>query len=309
MIEVLTMEIGFIGLGKMGKNMVLRLLSKKHKVVAWNRSPGPLKEVTSKGAKGSGSIPDLCRKLKSPRVVWLMVPAGGLVDEMIEQIVPNLGRGDLIIDGGNSRFQDSVKRYNRLKARGIRFMDVGTSGGLAAAKTGYCFMAGGDADSFKMIKPALKDMAVPEGYMHCGPAGSGHYVKMVHNAVEYGMMQAIGEGFEMLEKGSYPKLDLAKVANLWNHGSINRGFLMELMADALKKDAKLAGLKGYVDDSGEGRWAAVEAVDKSIPFVANTYALHARFSSRQKESFAMKCLAALRNEFGGHAVKGKKKPR
>jgi len=303
------MQLGFIGLGKMGKNMALRLLAKKHKVVAWNRSPKPLKEVTTKGAKGADSIPDLCKKLKSPRVVWIMVTAGAPVDEIIEQIAPNLDRGDLIIDGGNSKFHDSVKRYNRLKARGIKFMDIGTSGGLAAAKTGYCFMAGGDADAFKRIKPALIDMAVPDGYMHCGPAGAGHYVKMVHNAVEYGMMQAIGEGFEMLEKGSYPKVDLAKVAELWNHGSINRGFLMELMAEALKKDKKLAGLNGYVDDSGEGRWSAIEAVERGIPFVANTYALHARFASRQKESFAMKCLAALRNEFGGHDVKRKKTSR
>ena len=300
------MEIGFIGLGRMGKNMVFRLLAKQHKVVVWNRSLDAVQEVASKGGIGSSSIADLCKKLKSPRMVWIMIPQGQPVTDAIDELLPHLHKGDLIIDGGNSRFTDSAKRYEMLKTKGISFMDIGTSGGLAGAKVGYCFMAGGDLESYQRIEPALKDMAIDQGLLYCGPAGSGHYVKMVHNAIEYGMMQAIAEGFELLDQGTYQgKLNLAKVSKLWTHGSIVRGLLMDLCASALKKDPSLAGLKAYVDDSGEGRWSAIEAIDKAVPFTVNTYAVHARFASRQPESFAMKMLAALRNEFGGHEVKKK----
>lgn len=300
------MEIGFIGLGRMGKNMVLRLLAKKRKVAAWDLSPEPVQEVSTAGALGASDIADLCKKLKAPRAVWIMVPQGKPVDDIISQLIPHLDKGDIIIDGGNSRFHDSVSRYHQLKTKGINFMDIGTSGGLIAAKVGYCFMAGGDLEAYKNVEPFLKDMAIEDGHLHCGPAGSGHYVKMVHNAIEYGMMQAMGEGFDLLENGTYKgQLDLAKISELWTHGSIVRGFLMNLMANALKKDAHLSNLKAYVDDSGEGRWSAIEAIDHAVPFLVNTYAVHARFASRQPDSFAMKSLAALRNEFGGHDVKKK----
>ena len=298
------MELGFIGLGKMGKNMVFRLLAKKHKVVVWNHSPEAIQEAVSKGGIASTGIPDLCKKIKTPRVVWIMIPQGQPVTLVIDELLSQLQKGDLLIDGGNSRFSDSTARYQMLKAKGISFMDIGTSGGLTAAKAGYCFMAGGDPEAYKRIEPALKDMAIDQGCLYCGPAGSGHYVKMVHNAIEYGMMQAIAEGFDLMKHGTYKgNLNMAKIAELWTHGSIVRGLLMELCASALKKDPGLARLKAYVDDSGEGRWSAIEAIDKAVPFTVNTYAVHARHASRQSDSYAMKLLAALRNEFGGHEVK------
>ncbi|MBI3033555.1 decarboxylating 6-phosphogluconate dehydrogenase [Candidatus Woesearchaeota archaeon] len=304
------MEIGFIGLGRMGKSMVLRLLSKKHRVVANNRSPEPLKEVARAGAKPAYSVEELFRLLpkqaSQPRIVWIMLPAGPVTEEYVNKVVPFLSAGDILVDGGNANYRDSARRAESLKARGIRFLDVGTSGGVVAAKLGYCLMVGGDEKAFRHVEPVFRSLAIKGGYGYMGSPGAGHYVKMVHNAIEYGMMQAIGEGFELLHKSPYSKeLDFRKVANLWNQGSIVRSFLMEMMEKAFSSDARLDRLVGYVDDTGEGRWAIQEAIDRNVAFSVITASLYARFISRDRDKFWAKSLAAMRNEFGGHEVKKK----
>jgi 6-phosphogluconate dehydrogenase len=300
------MELGFVGLGRMGANMVERLVKGGHRVVAFNRTPEKVAEVVKKGAEGASSLKDLVSKLKGPRVVWLMVPSGDVTQKMIDEVAPLLSTGDLIVDGGNSRYLDSQRRAEALKAKGLHFMDAGTSGGIWGLKIGYCLMTGGDAADFKRLEPALATLAPnKEGYLHCGPAGAGHFTKMVHNGIEYGMMQAYAEGFELLKAAPFG-LDLHKVSRLWNQGSVVRSWLLELAENALSEDPTLEGLKGYVEDSGEGRWTVDAAVALGVPATVLAHSLFARFTSRQEDSFAMKMLAALRKQFGGHAVQGSK---
>jgi 6-phosphogluconate dehydrogenase len=299
------MELGFIGLGRMGANMVERLLRGKHRVVAYNRTPEKTKDIMKKGAEGAFALHELAAKLAKPRVIWLMVPAGEATQGMINELVPLLSPGDIIVDGGNSKYSDSVTRYGALKAKGLHFMDAGTSGGIWGLQVGYCLMVGGDPADFERLEPALGTLAPnKDGYLHCGPAGAGHFVKMIHNGIEYGMMQAYAEGFEILKASPY-NFDFAKISHLWNQGSVVRSWLLELAERAFQKDPDLSKIQGYVEDSGEGRWTVQQAIDTDVPATVITYSLFARFLSRQKESFAGKILAALRNEFGGHAVKPK----
>lgn len=298
------MKLGMIGLGKMGANMTRRLLAGKHQVVVYNRTPEKTKEMATEGAIAAFSIDELLKALGSPRIVWLMVPSGQPVDDMIGELLPKLSKGDIVIDGGNSRYTDSVRRYNQLKSSGINFLDVGTSGGVWGLKEGYCMMIGGDEPVFNTALPIFKTLAPQDGYAYTGAAGSGHFVKMVHNGIEYGMLQAYGEGFEILNASQY-NLDLKKIAGLWDHGSVIRSWILELAALAFDKDPKLAEIRGYVEDTGEGRWTIEEAMKQNVPAPAITLSLLARFRSRQDDSFSAKVIAALRNEFGGHAVKEK----
>ena len=301
------MQIGIIGLGRMGMNMAKRLLRGKHKVVAFNRSPDPVKEIAKAGAQGAYSLEEFVGKLAAPRIVWLMIPAGGPVDDMIERVSPLLSRGDIIVDGGNSFYRDDIRHEEALRKKGIHYLDAGVSGGIWGLKVGYCTMVGGDRKVFKKIEPLLKTLAPKDGYLYCGPTGSGHYVKMVHNGIEYGMMAAYGEGFDILQASLYGKdLDFAKVSHLWNQGSVVRSWLLELAEDAFKKDPRLTGITGYVEDSGEGRWTVQQAVETATPAPVIALSLFQRFRSRQADSFSDRILAALRNEFGGHAVKKKK---
>ena len=296
------MELGFIGLGKMGMNMVTRLRRDQHCVVVYDRSNELIKQAESQGCVGSSSLSDLVGKLSVPRVVWVMVPSGAPTEETIQAVAAFLQAGDIIVDGGNTRFHDDVRRAGELKKKGIQYVDAGTSGGIWGLKVGYCLMVGGEEADVKRLEPALKTLAPENGWAHVGAVGAGHYVKMVHNGIEYSMMQAYAEGFELMSKSEY-KLDLARVADLWMHGSVVRSWLLELAASALKDDQKLEKLKGYVQDSGEGRWMIADAIEKDVPVPTLTTALFTRFRSRQDESFAEKMLAALRNAFGGHAVR------
>jgi 6-phosphogluconate dehydrogenase len=298
------MELGFVGLGRMGKNMVLRLLGGGHRVVAHNRSPGPVEDVVAAGAVGAASLPDLVGKLAPPRAVWVMVPSGDVTETMIQDVAGLLARGDIVVDGGNSNFRDSIRRAGDLARRGLRFLDAGTSGGIWGLKVGYCLMVGGDRTAFDHLRPALETLAPPDGCLHTGAAGSGHFTKMVHNGIEYGMMQAYAEGFELLRASGFG-LDLGAVAHLWNQGSVVRSWLLELAERAFEKDPDLAGLKGYVEDSGEGRWTVQECIERAVPAPVLALSVLMRFRSRQEDSFSMKVLAALRNEFGGHAVVAK----
>ena len=298
------MELGFVGLGRMGMNMVYRLLQGDHRIVAYNRSQGKVKEVEAKGAVGASSLEDLVDKLTGPKAVWIMLPSGDIVDQHIEELLPLLSPGDIIIDGGNSNYKDSVRRGKSLKEKGFNFLDVGTSGGIWGLKIGYCIMIGGEEESFKRMEPAFKTLAPEDGYLHTGPNGAGHFVKMIHNGIEYGMMQAYAEGFEILDASRYD-LDLGKISHLWNQGSVVRSWLLELAESAFEKDAKLDSIHDYVEDSGEGRWTVQESIELDVPAPVITLSLQARFRSRQDESFGAKILAALRNEFGGHAVKEK----
>jgi len=298
------MKIGFIGLGKMGLNMVTRLVQGGHQVVAYARTAATVDQAVSLGAVGAHSLKEVVSQLPTPRIVWVMVPAGETTDKVIEDLSTLLSASDIIIDGGNSNFHDTKARAARLAQKNIRFVDSGTSGGVWGLKVGYCLMVGGDKQSITTIEPILKTLAPPNGYLHTGPSGAGHYVKMIHNGIEYGMMQAYAEGFEILKSSEY-ELDLAAIANLWNQGSVVRSWLLELAALAFEDDPSLEKIKGYVSDSGEGRWTVVEAIDRDVPAVTLAYALMHRFRSRQDDSFAAKVLAALRNQFGGHAVKEK----
>ncbi len=298
------MKIGFVGLGRMGMNMVIRLIKAGHSVSVWNRTPGKIRDAVKHGADGASSIQDLIGKLKAPRVIWVMVPAGRTTDEMIDVIAPHLEWGDTIVDGGNANYKDSIRRADRLIKKGIRFMDAGTSGGVWGLQVGYCLMVGGTEETFKQLEPVLKDLAPPDGYMHCGPVGAGHFAKMVHNGIEYGMMQAIGEGFEIMKAAPF-KYDLAAIAHLWNQGSVVRSWLVELAERAFKEDPKLEKIHGFVEDSGEGRWTVQQAIDTDVPAPVITLSLLSRFRSRQDDSFQAKVLAALRKQFGGHAVKAK----
>jgi 6-phosphogluconate dehydrogenase len=296
------MRIGMIGLGRMGGNMVERLIRGGHEVVAYTRDQAKVKAAVEKGAIGAASVEDLVSKLPSRRAVWVMVPAGQATEDMIAQLRPLLSPGDILIDGGNTRFTDDVRRAEELKPSGIHYMDAGTSGGIWGLKVGYCLMVGGSREDFALLEPIFKTLAPPEGYLHCGPVGAGHFVKMVHNGIEYGMMQAYAEGFELMEASEYD-LDLARIAKLWNQGSVVRSWLLELTASALAADPGLKSLAPYVDDSGEGRWTVEESIRLSVPAPVIALSLQMRFRSRQDNSFSSRMLAAMRQQFGGHAVK------
>ena len=296
------MDIGFMGLGRMGENMVRRLVRGGHRVVAWNRSRGKIDEVAAEGAVPAYTIEDLVAQLSPRRVLWIMVPAGDPVDQLIAQLKPLINQGDILIDGGNTNFRDTIRRYNALKEEGFGFLDVGTSGGIWGLKIGYCMMIGGDEEQFRYIEPLIQTLAPEDGYIHAGPSGAGHFTKMVHNGIEYGMLQAYGEGFEIIRKSQY-NVNLHKLSQTWNHGSVVRSWLLELAERAFAEDADLTGIRGYVEDSGEGRWTVQEAINEDVPALVITLSLLARFNSRQDESYSAKVIAALRNQFGGHAVK------
>jgi 6-phosphogluconate dehydrogenase len=297
------MKLGMIGLGKMGGNMTERLMKGGHKVVAFDRNPETTARYVALGSEGADSAPALVAKLQAPRIVWIMVPAGKPVDDMIAALLPGMSKGDVIIDGGNSNFHDTMRRGADLRAKGIEFVDSGTSGGVWGLKNGYCLMIGCSDEAFALCEPIFKTLAPDDGYARMGPTGSGHYVKMIHNGVEYGMLQAYAEGYEILHASRDFKLDLHKIASVWNHGSVVRSWINELAELAFEKDADLSSLKGFVADSGEGRWTVQEAIDLDVPAPAITLALLMRLRSRQEDSFGGKVIAALRNEFGGHAVK------
>ena len=299
------MELGFVGLGKMGMNMVARLREGRHDVVAYDLSPELIKQAESLGARGAPSLDVLISKLKPPRAIWIMVPSGAPTENTVNSVASLLQSGDILIDGGNTHFHDDVRRAAVLKNRGLHYVDVGTSGGVWGLKLGYCLMVGGEEGVVKTLAPIFTTLAPENGWAYMGSHGAGHYVKMVHNGIEYSMMQGYAEGFELMSKSDY-KLELGRIAELWMHGSVVRSWLLELTAAALKEDPKLEGLKGYVQDSGEGRWTILEALDKAVPVPTLTAALFTRFRSRQEESFAEKMLAAMRKAFGGHAVMTRK---
>ncbi|MFI5256685.1 MAG: phosphogluconate dehydrogenase (NAD(+)-dependent, decarboxylating) [Gemmatimonadales bacterium] len=299
------MQLAMIGLGKMGGNMTERLMRDKHVVVAYDRDPATVSKYQGMGARAAKDLGDLVRQLAAPRVVWIMVPAGKPVDDTIDALLPQLAAGDILIDGGNSMYKDSRARAERLAAKQIRFIDAGTSGGVWGLENGYCLMVGGDTDAVKHCEPIFRSLAPPGGYLHVGPPGAGHYVKMVHNGIEYGLLQAYAEGYEILAASSkYEGLDLRAIAELWQHGSVVRSWLNELAVAAFARDPRLDKLKGYVADSGEGRWTVAEAIEEDVPAPVITLSLLMRLRSRQADSFGGKVIAALRNEFGGHAVKG-----
>ncbi len=287
------MQLGMIGLGRMGGNMRERLRLGGHEVIGYARDP-KVSDVSS--------LSELVGGLNAPRTVWLMIPAGDPTEQTIQELTGLLQKGDLIIDGGNSNFRDSIRRAGELEKKGLQFMDAGTSGGIWGLKIGYCLMVGGSDEAFRHVEPALKTLAPEDGYAHVGPVGAGHFTKMVHNGIEYAMLQAYAEGFEILEASQFD-LDLHQLAALWNHGSVVRSWLLELAESAFAKDPDLSQIRGYVEDSGEGRWTVFEAINENVPAPTIAASLFARFVSRQDDSFGMRVIAALRNEFGGHAVK------
>jgi 6-phosphogluconate dehydrogenase len=297
------MRLAMIGLGRMGGNMSERLIRGGHEVVVFDRKPPTRQQYVALGATEAQSVAEIPSKLKSPRVVWIMVPAGKPVDETIAALLPGMSKGDVIIDGGNSNFHDSMRRAAELEGKGIHFVDSGTSGGIWGLANGYCLMIGASQEAFKLCEPIFKTLGPPDGYAHMGPPGSGHYVKMVHNGIEYGMLQAYAEGYEILHASKDFKLNLHKIAAVWNQGSVVRSWLNELAEMAFEKDIDLSALRGYVEDSGEGRWTVQEAIDLDVPAPVITLSLLTRLRSRQTDSFSAKVIAALRNEFGGHAVK------
>ena len=298
------MTLGFIGLGKMGFNMVQRLLNGSHQVVAWTRTEKTVNEIKAKGAIAASSIEDLINKLSGRKMVWMMVPSGKPVDDNLDLLLRLLKKDDIIIDGGNSYWKDTQLRSKKALEKGVHYIDCGTSGGIWGLKEGYCLMYGGNKQAADFCEPMFKTLAPENGYMYCGESGAGHFVKMVHNGIEYGMMQAYAEGFEIMKKSQF-NIDLTKVSKVWQYGSVVRSWLLELAHLALKEDPKLESIKGYVQDSGEGRWTIQTAIELDVPAHVITSSLYTRFQSRQDDSFAMKLLAALRNQFGGHAVKTK----
>jgi 6-phosphogluconate dehydrogenase len=301
------MQIGMIGLGRMGMNMARRLIKGGHEVVVYNRSSDKVRVMEKEGAIGSDSIESFVKALNPPRIVWIMLPAGEIVDQHIKIFSGLLEKGDILIEGGNSYFKDDIRRADELKPLGIHYMDVGVSGGIWGLKVGYCTMVGGEEKDFKHIEPILKTLAPEDGYLYCGPCGAGHFVKMVHNGIEYAMMEAYGEGFEILKASQYSKhFNYRDISHLWNQGSVVRSWLLELLESAFEKDPELDKLHGYVEDSGEGRWTVLQAVESGVSAPAIAHSLFKRFESRQPDLFSDKVLAALRNEFGGHAVKEKK---
>ena len=298
------MQIGMVGQGRMGANMTLRLLRGGHEVVAFDVDESAVREAGSNGAAAASSLEELVEKLETPRIVWTMVPAGDITEQTIARLGELLAEGDVLIDGGNSRHTDSVARGKRLGESGIAFLDAGTSGGIWGLEGGYCLMVGGDAEAFTRAEPVFATLAPENGYAHVGPVGAGHFTKMVHNGIEYALMQSYGEGFELLHRSDYG-LDVAQIAEVWRNGSVVRSWLLDLAAKALEGDPDLASIEPYIEDSGEGRWTITHAIDHAIPVPTIATALFARFASRQDASFAGKMIAALRREFGGHAVKAK----
>ena len=297
------MELGLYGLGRMGANMVVRLARGGHRVVASNRSPGPIQEVAAQGAIPAANLQELVAKLEArPRAVWLMVPSGKVTDDVLHQVMELLAPGDIIVDGGNSNFQDTMRRAGEVNARGLHYMDCGTSGGVWGLREGYSLMVGGEKEVYDHLLPLFTTLA-PDGGGHgyMGTHGAGHFVKMVHNGIEYGMLQAYGEGLEILEKSQF-NLNLHEVVQVWQKGSVVRSWLLDLAELALRDDPALAAIRGYVEDSGEGRWTVQAAIDENVPAPVITLSLLARFASRQPESFSAKVIAALRNQFGGHAI-------
>jgi 6-phosphogluconate dehydrogenase len=291
------MKLGMVGLGRMGGNMVERLRQGGHEVESYARTAPE---------RTADSLVELAMRLEQPRVVWLMIPAGDPTEKAFQTLLPLAEDGDILLDGGNSNFRDSIRRAEQAKAKGVSFLDVGVSGGIWGLAEGYCIMAGGDEAAFRAVEPAFATLAPEDGYAHVGPAGAGHFVKMVHNGIEYGLMEAYAEGFELLQGIPDFELDLQQIAALWQHGSVVRSWLLELLDRALQADPGLEEIRGFVEDSGEGRWTVHEAVDASVPVPVLALSLFARFSSRQDESFAAKVNAALRNQFGGHAVEAAK---
>ncbi len=298
------MQLGMVGLGKMGANMTTRLQQGGHSVVAFDRSADAVAAtVKESGAAGAASLAELIGKLTgSPKVVWIMVPSGKPTDDTIDALSALLGNGDVIVDGGNTNYKEGLAAYDRCKAKGVSLVDAGTSGGVWGLKEGYCLMVGGDDAAVKACEPIFTTLAPAKGYAHVGPAGAGHFSKMVHNGIEYGMLQAYGEGFEILEKSQFA-FDMEQLSEVWCHGGVVRSWLLELAVLAFKDDPKLADIRGYVDDTGEGRWTVQAAIDENVPAPVITLSLLARLASRQDESFSAKVIAALRNQFGGHAVK------
>ena len=320
------MQLGMIGLGRMGSNMVRRLMRGGHSAVAYDRNPENVKLIAREGAAAAMSLDEFVAKLTTPKVVWLMLPAGQATEETVAALSERLSSGDVLIDGGNSHFKDDVRRSSSLKPKGISYLDIGTSGGVWGLERGYCMMVGGDKAAFQRVEPLLKTLApgnagVPatpgrrkgsgsaeEGYLYCGPSGAGHFVKMVHNGIEYGLMQAYGEGFDILKNASseqLPKdhryeLDLPEIAELWRRGSVVGSWLLDLLAISMVEDPRLSGYKGFVEDSGEGRWTIMAAVEEAVPADVLSASLYARFRSRQEHTFAEKVLSAMRRQFGGH---------
>jgi 6-phosphogluconate dehydrogenase len=297
------LELAIVGLGRMGGNMARRLHNAGHRVVAYNRSFEKTQEIMGEGLDGAREPAEVVAMLSAPRIVWLMVPAGDPTTQTMNEFAALLSPGDTIVDGGNSNFHDSKDRHARMKERGINFVDAGISGGVWGLVNGYGTMVGGDHDAVQPLEPIFKSLAPEGGYVYCGPPGAGHYTKMVHNGIEYGLMQAYAEGFEIMHASEYP-LDLEKIAKAWMHGTVIRSWLLELCGRAFEQSGtELEGIKGWVADSGEGRWTVQDAIDHDVPAPIITLSLLARFSSRQDESYSAKVLAALRNQFGGHAVK------
>ncbi|MGA8474340.1 MAG: decarboxylating 6-phosphogluconate dehydrogenase [Candidatus Cybelea sp.] len=297
------MQLGMVGLGKMGNFMTQRLIAGGHQVVAYDRDPQAVRTAVSAGAAGSDSLSDIVSKLsETPKIAWVMVPAGAPTDDTIHQLADAMGQGGILIDGGNTNYKDGLRLYADCKRKGVSLIDAGTSGGVWGLQEGYCLMVGGDDAQVRHCEPIFLTLAPPNGYAHVGPAGAGHFSKMVHNGIEYGLLQAYGEGFEILKSSQY-NYDLGQLAELWTHASVVRSWLLELLVRAFKEDPGLKDIRGYVDDTGEGRWTVEAAMDENVPAPVITLSLLARMASRQDESFSAKVVAALRNQFGGHAVK------
>jgi 6-phosphogluconate dehydrogenase len=300
-----SMKIGFVGLGKMGGAMVERLLSGGHEIVAFDPNEEAMTTAEKRGGLSARSLEELVNKLEAPRAIWVMVPSGRPTEETIVSLSSLLGEGDIVIDGGNSFYKNSMRIARELSGKGISFLDAGTSGGIWGLKVGYCLMIGGTEEAFRKVEPVFKTLAPRDGYAYVGASGAGHFVKMVHNGIEYALLQSYAEGFEIMEAKKEFKLNLTKIAHLWNQGSVVRSWLLELAEDAFRKDPHLGSLRGYVQDSGEGRWTVAEAIGEDVPAPVITLSLLERFRSRQEESFSAKVVAALRNEFGGHGVRVK----
>jgi len=298
------MKIGLIGLGKMGYNLGLNFISHKHNVVAFDVNKETVKQMEGEGAVGAYTIEELVKNLEKPRVIWLMVPAGKITENVINEVSTYLEEGDIVIDGGNSNYKDTLRNHENLSSKGIYFFDCGTSGGMEGARNGVCTMIGGNPEVFKHIEPIFKDISVENGYLYTGPGGSGHFLKMVHNGIEYGMMQAIAEGFDILEKSPFD-YNYEAVAKVWNNGSVVRSWLMELMENAFTKEPKLESIKGVMHSSGEGKWTVEAALDFQTAAPVIALSLMMRYRSLEEDTFAGKVVAALRNEFGGHAVEKK----
>ena len=299
------MQLGLIGLGKMGGNMAERLRLGGHQVVGFDFNAEAVARMTASGNVGVSTLDELAKKLVGRRAIWIMVPQGDPVDQTIAKLAPLLNPGDILIDGGNSNYKDSMRRYKEVTAKGLQFVDVGTSGGVWGLKEGYSMMIGGDKEPVDYLRPIFETLApaADKGWGHVGPAGSGHFVKMIHNGIEYGMMQAYAEGFTILEKKEEFKLNLPQIAQIWRYGSVIRSWLLDLTADALTKNPTLKGMEAFVEDSGEGRWTVVEAIDLNVSAPVITESLMRRIRSREENNFTDRMLAIMRNEFGGHAVK------